>query len=59
MSQQYLPLHQNILQSFETMKKIVEPAIGKIDLGEPAYFGEIPPTDCLMGVEEPQGESAA
>ena len=47
MSAQYQGLHENVVENFEKMREVMEPAIGKVDLSEPAKFGEIPPLDFL------------
>jgi hypothetical protein len=44
----YIPLHANLLENFENMKQVMKPAIGEVDLTEPAGFGEIPATDFLL-----------
>lgn len=45
MSAQYQGLHENVVENFEKMREVMEPAIGKVDLDKPAKFGEIPPFD--------------
>lgn len=53
MSEQYQGLHDNILESFEEMKKSMEPAIGVVDLNQPPTFGEIPSTDFFKDLPKP------
>jgi hypothetical protein len=38
---EYIPLHNNIAESFVQMQAVMAPAIGAIDVAEPPLFGEI------------------
>lgn len=53
MSEQYQGLHDNILESFEEMKKSMETAIGVVDLDQPPTFGEIPSTEFFKDLPKP------
>ena len=56
MSAQYQGLHENVVENFEKMREVMEQALGKVDLTEPAKFGEIPDTEFLdEGMEEKNG----
>jgi hypothetical protein len=42
MSMQYVPLHENIMSSFAAMRKVMETAIGPVDINEAPSFGAVP-----------------
>jgi hypothetical protein len=42
MSTQYIPLHENIMSSFASMKTVMEQAIGPVNIDDPPEIGVLP-----------------
>ena len=48
-TESYRPLHNNLLETFEQMKKSMQPHVGMVDLTSQPKLGIIPSVDCILG----------